>query len=181
MLVSDRQVRNRQCAAAESGTQAGGNKLKEDITSADIGSLVNENNKMFAGKMSQTRTSENAGAPLMAPQTVAAAPAASETWRRTKLSSRVLPRGATGVAGRTTLAVRPSGLGKNPKTQLRSVPLTADPGKVDKLFRDLLQFFDIERSFFRSRDSMRSGSAPGSRTGFDGAGERVRRVLNNSP
>jgi hypothetical protein len=52
------------------------------------------------------------------------------------------------VAGRTNLAVRPSGLGKKPKTQLRSVPLSADPGKVDKLFRDQLQFFDIGRSFF---------------------------------
>lgn len=110
-------------------------KLKEDITSADIGSLVNDNNKMLAGKMSQTKTSENTGAPCMATQTVAAAPAASETWRRTKLSSRVLPRGATGVAGRTNLAVRSSGLGKKTKTQLRSVPLRTGPGKVARLFR----------------------------------------------
>jgi hypothetical protein len=110
-------------------------KLKEGITSADIDSLVNDNNKMFAGKMSQTKTSENTGAPLMATQTVAAAPAASEAWHRTKLSSRVLPRGATGVAGGTNLAVRSSSLGKKTKTQLRSVPLRAGPGKVVRLFR----------------------------------------------
>ena len=91
-------------------------KLKEDIASVDIGSVVNDNNKMLAGKMSQAKTLENIGAPLMATPTVAAAPAASEfnTWRRTKLSSRVLLGGATGAAGRTNLAVRP--LAKNQNT-----------------------------------------------------------------
>jgi hypothetical protein len=107
-------------------------KLKKDITSADIGSLVDE---MLAGKMSHTKVSENTGAPLMATQTVAAAPAASETWRRTKFSSCVLPRGATGVAGRTNVAVWTSSLGKKNKAQLRSVPLRAGPGKVARLFR----------------------------------------------
>jgi hypothetical protein len=34
-------------------------KLEEDITSAGVGSLVNDNNKMLAGKMSQTKTSES--------------------------------------------------------------------------------------------------------------------------
>jgi hypothetical protein len=114
-------------------------KLKEDIASAGISLPVDDNNKMLAGKISQTKTSasENVGAPLMATQTDAAAPAASEfnSWRRTRLSWRVLSRGATGVAGRTNLAVRPSSLGKKPKTQLRPVPLRAGPGKVDKLFR----------------------------------------------
>jgi hypothetical protein len=118
-------------------------KLKEDITSADIGSLVSENNKMFAGKMSQTKTSENTGAPLMAPQTVAAAPAASETWRRTKLSSRVLPRGATGVAGRTNLAVRTSRLGKKTKTPLRSAASSRSRKKLPDFFdKDLLQLIE---------------------------------------
>ena len=37
--------------------------IKEDITSAEIGSLVNENNKLLAGKMSQRKASENTGAP----------------------------------------------------------------------------------------------------------------------
>ncbi|HXN89177.1 MAG TPA: hypothetical protein VN890_07485, partial [Methylocella sp.] len=84
----------------------------------------------------------------MATQTDAAAPAASEfnTWRRTKLSWRVLSRGATGVAGSTNLAIRPTGLGKKPKTQLRSAPLKAGLGKVDRPFeKDLLQLIDIER------------------------------------
>jgi len=112
-------------------------KLKDDVASAGISSLVKDNNKMLAGKMSQTKTSENVGAPFLATQTVAAAPAASKfnIRRRTKLSPRVFPGGATGVAGRTNLAVRPSGLGKKTKTQLRSVPLRAGPGKVNGLFR----------------------------------------------
>ena len=110
-------------------------KLKEDIASAGINLPVDASKQMLAGKMSHTKVSENTGAPLMATQTVAAAPAASEAWHRTKLSSRVLPRGATGVAGGTNLAVRSSSLGKKTKTQLRSVPLRAGPGKVVRLFR----------------------------------------------
>jgi hypothetical protein len=39
-------------------------KLKDDIASAGISSLVNDNNKMLAGKMSQTKTAENVGTPL---------------------------------------------------------------------------------------------------------------------
>src|SRR3984893_6078339 len=88
-------------------------KRKEDIASAGISLPVDDNNKRLAGKISQTKTraSANAGAPFMATQTDAVAPPASEfnTWRRTKLSWRVLSRGATGVPGRTNLAVRPSG------------------------------------------------------------------------
>ena len=50
------------------------------------------------------------------------------------------------MAGRSNLAVRPSSLGKKPKTQLRSAPLKAGPGKVDRPFeKDLLQLIDIER------------------------------------
>ena len=130
-------------------------KLKEDIASAGISLPVDANNKMLAGKISQrkTRASENAGAPFMATQTDAAAPAASEfkSWRRMKLSWRVLSRGATSVAGGTNLAVRPSSLGKKPKIQLRSVPLRASPRKVDKGFRDLLQLIGIERFLFDHR------------------------------
>jgi hypothetical protein len=103
-------------------------KLKEDIASAGISLPVDDNNKTLAGKISETKTkaSENM---FMATQTYAAAPAGSEsnTPRRTKLSWHVLSRGATGVAGRSNLAVRPSTSGKKPKTQLRSVPLGAGP------------------------------------------------------
>src|ERR1700730_2957169 len=55
-------------------------KLKEDIASAGISLPVDDNNKMLAGKKSQTKTraSANAGVPFMATQTDAAAPAASE-------------------------------------------------------------------------------------------------------
>jgi hypothetical protein len=113
-------------------------KLKEDIASAGISLPVDANNKMLTGKISQTKTraSESAGAPFMAKQTDAAAPAASEfnTWRRTKLSWRALSRGATGVAGRTNLAIQPSSLGKKRKTQLRPVPLDQVPEKLPDFF-----------------------------------------------
>jgi hypothetical protein len=62
-------------------------KRNEDIASAGTSLPVDDNNKMLAGKISQTKTgaSENAGAPFIATQTDAAAPAASEfnSCRRT--------------------------------------------------------------------------------------------------
>jgi hypothetical protein len=128
-------------------------KRKEDIASTETGALVNDNNKMLARKMNQPNTSENTGAPFMATQTDAAAPAASEftTGRRPKLSRRVLSIGATGVARRTNLAVQRSSLGKKPKTQLRSVPLRA---------RQLIDITQFDAFGKHSRSPHRDSAAP---------------------